>query len=385
MKILFFSLIPVHTLVEKGIYADMINEFNEQGDSVDYYFPSNKPYFSQEKNVTFNSIDINENPQKQTNFIKKFFLYLEIEKKFSQLIKQSKKNYDVLIIVTPSIFQLKFLHAFRNKNQGAKVVLLLKDIFPDNAIDLGILKNRFPMNILIYYFKKLEKKLYNQVDHIGCMTPLNIKYISNKHKNLTNKLFLSPNSIKPYEIPVKETRNSLGLPLDKTILIFVGNIGLPQDPEFIKKVLTNMNDNYYFIFIGKGSHYTKIPLQSNILIINNQISQEIIDQYLINSDFGLIFLSNQFSIPNFPSKILNYINARLPILSFTNNFNDLNYQYLNRTIYLWNQSVESNIIKNNDIHLIYSKPNKKVFDDQIEEFNVSKQVLKLKILIKGGE
>lgn len=326
MRILFFTLIPIKNLNEKGIYADMISEFNDQGDVLDYYFPSKKSYFSLEKNVTFNSIVTRDNPQKQSNFIKKFFLYLEIERNFSRLIQRSKKKYDLLIIVTPSIFQLKIINSFKMKNPKAKVLLLLKDIFPDNAIDLGILKNSFPINFLISFFKSIERKLYIKVDHIGCMTPLNIEYISSRHTKIKEKLFLSPNSIKPYEIPKIETRKSLGLPEDKIILIYIGNVGLPQDPDFIQNFINKLPFNYFVVLIGTGSRFS-FKSNTNLMVINNNLNQEKVDQFLINADFGLVFLSNKFKVPNFPSKILSYLNAKLPFFSFTNDYFDFKYGY----------------------------------------------------------
>jgi len=321
MRILFFTLIPIKNLQEKGIYADMISEFNDQGDNVDYYFPNKEKYFNLEQNVSFNSIRTRDNPQKQSNFIKKFFLYLDIEHNLSKIIKQNNNNYDLLIIVTPSIFQLKIIKSFKKKNPKAKVLLLLKDIFPDNAIDLGILKSAFPMNIAIKFFKSVENKLYGNVDLIGCMTPLNIKYISKKHPNIKEKLFLSPNSIKPYEIHQIETRKSLGLPEDKTIFIYTGNIGLPQDPNFINDFIYSLPENYFMVLIGTGSKFFFEP-RTNLLIIKKQLKQNEIDQFLINSDYGLIFLSYKFNMPNYPSKKLSYENAQLPIISFTNLFSD---------------------------------------------------------------
>jgi hypothetical protein len=87
MRILFFTLIPIRSLQDKGIYADMIAEFNDQGDQLDYYFPSKDKFHKSENFFSFNSILTIENPQKQSNFIKKFFIYLDIEKKFSKIIK----------------------------------------------------------------------------------------------------------------------------------------------------------------------------------------------------------------------------------------------------------------------------------------------------------
>lgn len=376
MRILFFTLIPIKNLKEKGIYNDMISEFNDQGDNVDYYFPNKEKYFNVEQNVSFISIKTRDNPQKQSNFIKKYFLYLEIEHNLTKLIKHNNKNYDLLIIVTPSIFQLKIINIFKNKNPKAKVLLLLKDIFPDNAIDLGILKNYFPMNIAIKHFKSIEKKLYDYVDHIGCMTPLNIEYIANKHHKIKEKLFLSPNSIKPYKIPRIENRKSLGLPVNKKILIYTGNIGLPQDPELIKQFIQLLPNNYYMILIGSGTNFPIIE-KENLLIINKVLKQYEVDQYLINSDYGLVFLSEKFNVPNFPSKILNYLNANLPLISITNKYNDLRLGFLDTLLFNKSKSSYPFEIINEFNHKI----NRIGYKNNIFRFNVSNQINTIKGLI----
>jgi hypothetical protein len=339
MKILFLSLTPIYTLLQKGIYADMIQEFNSLGDNVDYFFPSQSKFFKQEGNCSFQSFKLKRNPQKQANFIKKYLSYLQIDSSMSNIIKQSVKSYDALILVTPSIFQLKIIKSFKKINKGSKVILLLKDIFPDNAIDLGILKYIFPMSLAIKYFKYIERKLYQFSDYIGCMTALNIEYISKKHKHISYKLFLSQNSIKPYSIKKKLTRQILNLPEDKTILIFIGNIGLPQDSKFINIFISSLLSNMFLLLIGTGSSFT-FTEHKQVRIINKLLNQDEIDQYLVNSDYGLVFLSHKFNVPNFPSKLLAYFNAEIPILAFTNSYNDLNPIFNNSfpTKIYWNMS-----------------------------------------------
>ncbi len=375
MKILFFSLLPIYSLKNKGIYADMISEFYNQGDSVDYFFPSEKFYFKNEGTCTFNSIKTDINPQKQSNFIIKFIIYLYLELKFSNIIKRKKNNYDALILTTPSIFQLKIIRSFKKKNKNSKIFLLLKDIFPDNAINLGVLSNSFPLNILVYIFNLLEKKLFNNVDFIGCMSTLNIDFISRKYPTFKNKLFLSPNSQKPYKIQKLKSRKDLNLPEDKKICIFIGNIGLPQDPQLISSFIKNAPSNFYIILIGNGAKFS-FNYHSNLLVINKFISQDEIDQYLINSDYGLIFLSYKFKVPNFPSKLLSYFNANIDVIAFTNFYNDLNPYF--------KQSFPTTVFWNNSEKIFYENlflfPSLK--SNQKDQFLVKNQITTIKSIFK---
>jgi hypothetical protein len=196
-------------------------------------------------------------------------------------------------------------------------------------------------------------------------------------------LFLSPNSIRPYEIPRTETRKSLGLPEDKVILIYAGNIGIPQDPEFINEFTKKLPDNYFMVLIGTGSNFS-FEESSKLMVINNFISQEKIDQFLINADFGLIFLSYKFKVPNFPSKILSYLNSNIGIVSFTNNFNDLNplkfNNFFDTTFFNWYPSISESLLKVRNFNF---RLEKRTYSSFIDIFHVSKQISIIKSRIKN--
>jgi hypothetical protein len=352
MKILFFTLIPIFNLKQKGIYPDLIAEFNSLGHKINYFFPHNQKYSLNEENVTFSSFITKANPQKQTNFFKKFLLYLEIERNLSKVIKKSKYEYDLLLIVTPSIFQIKIIDAFKLNNPKAKTILLLKDIFPDNAIDLGVLHNKFPINLAIKYFNSIEKKLYKKVNYIGCMNKSNLEYISNKHKVLNNKLFLSYNSIKPYQIYSKTV--DIDISKKANNYVFLGNIGLPQNIEGFKTLIELTNNDIFFFIIGSGSELNTLldlskKYPQKLRILQNKSDHDYIDSILLHMDAGLILLDPNFKVPNFPSKFLSYLNASLPVIAFTEKDNEIssflkeykvgkweNFQDINKCVNLLN-------------------------------------------------
>ena len=388
MRILFFTLIKITSFEESGIYSDMVREFVKNGHHIDYFFPNTKSFTKKENNYSLNSIKINLQVQKTSNFFLKFLSYQLLDYKFSNLIKKSKNHYDLLILATPSIFQSRTIKNYRLRYLNSKILLLLKDIFPDNALDLGILNKNFPKLFLYNYFKSIEFKLYKSVNKIGVMTYLNKVYIEGRFPFLKDKLFISPNSIEYYEVKRLTNRESLGLPLNKTIMVFVGNIGLPQDPIFFRKIIESSPDEIFFVIIGTGTgfiHFKGIK-NDKLLLINENLSQNLIDQYLINSDYGLIILNHNFHVPNFPSKILTYLNSKLPIIAFTNSFNDLKLMASNSDgwitffeskidNYLWEKIKESLFnrakipyLSNND----YDFSVKKQVESIIDKFNFHK-------------
>jgi hypothetical protein len=342
MRILFLSLIQMKSIDDRGIYSDMVREFVKNGHFVDYFFPSDKKFSKKTSRYSLNSLTIKLNIQKTNFFLIKLISYFILDYKFSTFINLSKVSYDLLIITTPSIFQNSIVKTFKKKYSSSKVLLLLKDIFPNNSIDLELYKIKLLSFFLVGFFRRIEKKLYSLVDNIGCMTSLNVQYLTKYGPRFQKKLFLFPNLIEPYEIPFIKTRTDLCIPINKIIVIFIGNLGIPQDVRFINKLIETAPISFVFLFIAQGTEINKINLSfNNVIVIKENLSRYEIDQYLINSNFGLITLDIRFKVPNFPSKLLNYFNANLPVIAFTNEYNDLSELLIQNNLGLWNLSDKS--------------------------------------------
>jgi hypothetical protein len=389
MRILFFTLIKISSFKEKSIYADMVNEFIKIGHSVDYLFPSEENFNLNVNNNSITSIQLGLKFQKTKDFFRKFLSYKLIEKKVSRKIKESNLVYDLLIISTPSIFQLKIIKIFKKKYPDSRTLLLLKDIFPDNAIDLNLFVN-LPFNKhLIQYFHLIEENLYKSVDFIGCMNQSNINYISNKHPYLKTKLFVSHNSIKSYPLELQEIDYTF--PKNSLKFVFLGNIGLPQNISSFEVFIKRTKPNIFFLIIGSGTKVNFLKklekdYPQKIKVINHLSNRQLIDSYLNIMDAGLVLLNPNFKVPNYPSKLLTYLNAKLPIIAFTDKHNEISDVIKSYNLGYWsdfndldkclsilnNFSFEKSTSKFSEILSIYSIENqvnnilKVINDDSIE-------------------
>ena len=71
--------------------------------------------------------------------------------------------------------------------------MILRDIFPQNAVDLGFISR---LSAVYWAFRLLEKWTYAASDHIGCMSPGNIDYVRQHNSGLDDKkLHMLPNWI----------------------------------------------------------------------------------------------------------------------------------------------------------------------------------------------
>ena len=80
--------------------------------------------------------------------------YISAIKKYFSNIK-----FDLILYSTPPVTLVRPIK-FIKKRDNAKTYLLLKDIFPQNAVDMGILGRKGIKGLLYKYFRKKEKMLY---------------------------------------------------------------------------------------------------------------------------------------------------------------------------------------------------------------------------------
>jgi glycosyltransferase involved in cell wall biosynthesis len=207
---------------------------------------------------------------------------------------------------------------------------LLKDIFPQNAVDIGLLSK---MNPFFWYFKALENRLYGLSDRIGCMSPANLSYVIQEYPEHTSRVEINPNSIElTKSITVKteknkRTRELFGLPLNKTLIIYGGNLGLPQGIPFLVEVISRSFDEFndvHFVIAGSGTESWRFNSYSkNNLSFLGHLTIEDFERVTAACDIGIISLDSRFTIPNFPSRLLSYLSNRLPILCFVDDQTDI--------------------------------------------------------------
>lgn len=332
MNILFLTLGRINDIQARGIYTDLMREFTRRGHSVYIATPAERRYGEKTQIADSGNCHILHirtlNIQK-TNIIEKGIGTLLLEWQFDRSIRHywGDVMFDLILYSTPPITFNKVIENIKQRC-GCKSYLMLKDIFPQNAVDLNMIKEG---SLIHRLFRKKECRLYEISDRIGCMSPANCEYVAKHNPEVDNKkLELCPNAVDPVEIePLSESEKEeilmkLGIPTDKTLFIYGGNLGKPQGIDFLIEVV-KANEQYgagFIIIVGSGTEYGKIR---NWFDINKPSNAKLIsylekDKYdiLIRAcDVGLIFLDKRFTIPNFPSRLLSYLENSMPVLLAT--------------------------------------------------------------------
>jgi hypothetical protein len=191
-------------------------------------------------------------------------------------------------------------------------------------------------SIIYKTFRKKEEKLYKISDKIGCMSQANVDFVLKNNPFVKpENIHICPNAIEvsPYEKDMekrREIREKWNIPQDKTVFVYGGNLGRPQDiPFVIECIKANAHrDDCYFVICGKGTEYKKLAAYyeaekpANLLLLNG-LPKEEYEDFVKAFDVGLIFLDHRFTIPNFPSRLLSYMQAKMPVICCTDPNTDI--------------------------------------------------------------
>ena len=340
MNILFLSPNDYPTINTPGIYSDLLRQFISHGDDVCWISPVPRSKKVPETVIRDKGVTIVKpviwNMQK-TNIFEKGLAMLTIDSIMIRVIKKyfSDVKFDLILYPTPPITFLNVVKYVKNRD-GAKTYLLLKDIFPQNAVDIGMMRRSGLKGLLYNHFRRVEKKLYRISDHIGCMSQANVDYVLKHNPEIDpKKVEVCPNSIDVVDKSVddstrRQIREKYGVPFDKKVLVYGGNLGKPQGIPFIIECLKKCEKLHdtYFLIVGDGTEYSKIEnyllesKQENVRLMK-RLPKEDYDTLVGACDVGLIFLDHRFTIPNFPSRLLSYMQAKIPVLACTDPNTDI--------------------------------------------------------------
>jgi glycosyltransferase involved in cell wall biosynthesis len=361
MNILFLMIAYPDVNENSSMYTDLAIEFALKGYNVFVAVANgaDKTSFNIERGVKVLRVRTLE--LYNTSFIKKGLANILLPFQVTNSIVQYLKGvrFDIVIVSTPPITYLNTIKKLR-KSFEARVYLILRDIFPQNAIDLGIIKSK----ILCNFFRQQEKELYSVSDYIGCMSPGNIEYLKEHNQEVKpGKLHLLPNwkNVREYESPDSTLKQRLGLD-NKFIVLYGGNFGKPQQIDFIlefAKEVSNLKD-VVFLLIGEGSEkrrITDLVEKDKLLnvIIKGPLPRSHYQEIVKICDIGLVNLSASFTIPNIPSRTLSYWEAKIPVLAATDKNTDYHNILENSGSGLWSMTGDMNSYKQNFEKLYYNK------------------------------
>ena len=358
MNLIFLTLVRITDIEERHIYSDLMRKFRDEGHNVYIVTPCERRLgletsLTESKGVHI--LNVKTLNVQKTSIVEKGIGTLLIEDQFKSAIKKylGDIKFDLITYSTPPITFTNVVKYLKKMNPNANSYLQLKDIFPQNAVDIGMLQG-MPVQgswfkvqgwvvrakyQLYKYFRRKEKKLYAVSDYIGCMSPANVEFLLKHNPEVkTDRVEVAPNSIdlnyddyldndegqlKAARIYI---RKKYDLPLDKPIFIYGGNLGKPQGIPYLIECLeaNKKRTDCYFVVVGSGTEYARLKAWYD-LNLNDNLNVKVMkglpkadyDLLVRSCDVGMIFLDHRFTIPNYPSRLLSYLENKMPVLCAT--------------------------------------------------------------------
>ncbi len=341
MNVIFLTMSRLTDITQRHIYTDLLRKFRNERHSVYIVSPNERTFGRPTELVEKDGVRIlgvkTLNLQK-TSVLEKGIGQVLVESQYKKAIKKylNDVSFDLILYSTPPITFPKVIKFLKKHNPNAKTYLLLKDIFPQNAVDMGMMGKEGVKGILYKYFRRKEKVLYGLSDYIGCMSPANVQFVLEHNPEISaDRVGVAPNSIelveKKYEDNQEKIENfyirkKYDLPIDIPIFIYGGNLGKPQGVDYLIKCLdANKQRTFcYFVVVGSGTEYARLKawydlnLNANLNVkVMKGLPKADYDLLVRSCDVGLIFLDHRFTIPNYPSRLLSYLEYKMPVLCAT--------------------------------------------------------------------
>lgn len=337
MNVLFLTMNPFTSIEMHNIYSDLMKEFIRHGHKPYIVTPREKRMGEETGLEDYGDhaiLKVQTGNMSGVSLIEKGISTVTLSRKYYKAVLNHLGDiqFDLMLYSTPPITLVGPVKKLKRRFK-ATTYLMLKDIFPQNAVDLGM----FSVSSPIYkYFRHQEEEIYKVSDRIGCMSPANVQYVVDHNPKIDKeKVEICANAIIPHEIKdraaiKREVRKKYSIPDEAILYIYGGNLGKPQGIPFLidcLKVAMHRKD-CFFIVCGSGSEYGSLEkfiredAPQNFRLINF-LPKEEYDELVCGCDVGMIFLDHNFTIPNYPSRILSYMENSMPVLVCTDPNSDM--------------------------------------------------------------
>ncbi len=228
------------------------------------------------------------------------------------------KKPDVVYTTTPPILMgHAAIHAARR--HGVPSIVNVQDLFPQNMIDLGIIRNRR----LISLFRSWERTVYQDATAITVMSDGNREFVVNRgasaKKVHTVFNWVDTEAIQPLE-RLNAFRQRNDLPADKFVVGFAGTMGASQDLSVVIAAAKRLQSekDVVFLLVGDGTERAGLEKKSkdldNVRFLPMQ-SKETYPLVLASFDACVATLLPTVKTPTVPSKIPTIMAAGRPVLA----------------------------------------------------------------------
>lgn len=247
----------------------------------------------------------------------------------------ASERWEGVIWYSPSIFHTPLVSNLKLKS-GCRSYLIIRDIFPEWALDLGLMRPGWAYA----FFKRIALKQYEAADAIGVQSSGNLCYFDSwTRERLDRRLEVLQNWLSP------PANSRCSLQLDSTplagrkVFVYAGNMGVAQGLDILIELAELVGDrrDIGFLFVGRGSDARRLKAMADNLELENvffhpEIDPDEIPALYAQCAAGIVCLDKRHKSHNIPGKFLTYMQNGLPTLAIVNRGNDLATLIRNETV-----------------------------------------------------
>jgi hypothetical protein len=238
--------------------------------------------------------------------------YLEIMLRFILFILTDQRKYDVVFVSSPPIF-IGFTGMLAKRKYRAKLVLDVRDLWPESLKGVNVFNNR----LILAVFQWLEKKLYNESDHIVINSLGFLEHICTKSSVPAENVSFIPNAAREVEIIDRHSRKP-----PRFSVVYAGNIGLAQDSLLLMELAEELRKHEITIsVVGYGlrrkqfADFVKVNNLNNVKIMPALSRKECLE-FIATHQAAIVTLnSSEVFKTVLPGKIIDYMTCGVPIVA----------------------------------------------------------------------
>ena len=234
----------------------------------------------------------------------------------------TNRRFDIILTTSPPLF-VGLIGIFLSKIKRIPYVFEVRDLWPESAIDTGVLKNRF----LIGSLQKLEKLLYRNAELIVVLTPAFMSNLIHKKGVPEERIIYIPNgadfSLSDQllgSFDTKPLRESLKIS-NNFVITYVGAHGVANHLiQLIEAAELLKTTDVLFLLIGDGMEKSNLKNRisekqlSNVLLLDPVPKQEIF-KFILASDMGVSVLKKADIFKTiYSNKTFDYMACKKPVL-----------------------------------------------------------------------
>lgn len=309
---------------------DLSREFVRQGHALTVLLPDAviKTHWVKEEFDGVQVLRLKASRTKDIGYVRRTLAELAMPFAMLRNLRKSplaNERWDGVVWYAPSIFHGPLVSALK-KSSTCKSYLIIRDIFPEWAVDMGLMGR----GLAYRFFDSVARFQYSVADVIGVQTPGNRRYFEpwlahpGRHLEVLQNWLDKPSKIRS---SIRVDKTAL---VGRKVFVYAGNMGVAQGMDILLDLADKLRNrpDVGFLFVGRGSDVARLKVAAqarqldNVVFFDEIDPDEIPDLYA-QCNAGIVALDPRHKSHNIPGKFLTYMQSGLPVLANINAGNDL--------------------------------------------------------------